>query len=99
MRYDTPVSFIKEDNVYNYDTGNTDASIINRTDTLANVSDTSAKMCDLLYGKVKNEAYTIIIQNDIGHAFEYIMLDGKKYTVDRSRKQRLTTTFFISGGG
>lgn len=93
-----PVSFIKESDTYNYETGNTDATVINQTDTLANVSDTSAEMCNLMYGKLKTGTYTVIIQNGIDHVFDYILIDSKKYTVNKIRRLRLTTTYFVSGG-
>lgn len=98
MRYDTPVSFILERGEFDDSTGNTNTVIAEKTVMLANVSDTAARMSDLLYGKIKVGAYTVIIQNAVPHPFDYILIDGKRYTVDKARDLRRTTTYFVSGG-
>lgn len=99
MRYDKMVSFVLEKGEFNSETGNTDTVISKQTGLMANVSDMSTDKQKLYYGKLKNEAYTIIIQGRVPHAFDYIIMRGKKYTVDRSRELPLTTTIFMSGGG
>lgn len=98
MRFDTAVSFIREEGEYDYSTGNTDAVVAYRTDVFANVADTTATLQSIMYGQIKNGAYTIIIQNGVPHAISHVLMGGKKYIVDQTRKLRRTSTFFVSGG-
>lgn len=103
MRYDTPVTLVLEQGeVYNEATGNYDPGELKETKVYANVSDTVAEFANLLYGKIKNNAYTIIMQGTPPHAVSYILMDDKKYTIDRTRSipknNPRTTTYFVSGG-
>lgn len=98
MRFDTPVTFVREGTKYSYETGNTNVVSVEQTTVLANVSDTTMYMQNLMYGKLRSGTYTIITRNAPQHAFDYVELENKKYTVDRVRTLRRTSTFFVSGG-
>lgn len=61
----------------------------------ANVSDTGEQTQTALYGNLKTGAYTIRVQ-ERPHEFEYMLIDGEKYGVDRVKKFRRDTVFFVS---
>lgn len=97
MRYDTPVTFILEKEEYNENTGNTEPTITDQMTILANVSDTAEERANLFYGKINIPAYTVILKGSVPFLPSYLMIGGKKYTADKIRRLRLTTTLFVSG--
>lgn len=98
MRFDRPVIFIRTKKQYNEQTGNTESVIVEQIAKLANITDTTDKWLQLIYGKFKSGAYTVIIRGKVPFAFDYLLIGDKRYTVDKARFPRLTTTYFVSGG-
>lgn len=101
MRYDTPVTFVYEgDEEFDYETGNTIVKT-SEIQKLANVTDTAAEMMQLMYGSIKNGAYTIIIQNTAKEP-NHIIMDGRKYMIGKTqyipKRNPRTTTYFVYGG-
>lgn len=98
MRFDTPIWFVKESTqLYNSETGDYDLTEDPQKDLeLASVNDTKADTMVLIYGKIRQGSLTVRIQGEYSDPFDYLEIDGKKYSVDQTRKLRTKTTYFVS---
>lgn len=91
MRYNRKVWFVNEaEPVYDDLTGDYLAGKVERIFRYASISTTGEESQNMLYGKIKEGALTVLIQNTVEAPFQYIEVDeeGKKYLVDNKRKTR-----------
>ena len=58
--------------------------------------DTRTETLRLVYGEIRQDSYTIQLQNHYTNSFDYIEYDGKKYNVDFRRRLRNKETFIVS---
>lgn len=98
MRFDTPIWFVREgEETYNPSTGDYDAAGDPQKDLeLACVNDTKTDTMILIYGKIRQGSLTVRIQGEHSDPFDYMEINGKKYSVDQTRKLRTKTTYFVS---
>lgn len=97
MRYDTLVTFVKRvKGEYNKETGDYAKSTLDETDVFASVNDTQTSMLKLIYGTLRQGSYTIQLQNHYPDDFDYILIDGRRYDVDFTRRLRHKQTFVVS---
>lgn len=97
MRFDTVVSFIKEQpGAYNVLTGDYEDGTPSEENRLANVTDASEQTMQLVYGKLKQGALVIRLQGQDPEPFDYVMIGEKRYRVDSHRRLRRLCTFTMS---
>lgn len=97
MRYDKEIYFIKKGpRTYDERTGNYIEGQAKKTKVMAAIMDTSAEMVFFVYGKLKQNSLTVHIQNHYTDSFDYIDIDNKHYTVDKTRKLRVKQSFIVS---
>lgn len=98
MRFDTPIWFVRNGaEQYNPETGDYEADGDPEKELeLASVNDTKAETMVLIYGKIRQGSLTVRIQGQHAGPFDYIEIDGKKYSVDQVRQLRTKTTYFVS---
>lgn len=91
MRYGRKVWFVNEaESVYDETTGDYTDPVVERIFRNASISTTGEEAQNMLYGKIKEGALTILIQNTVEAPFQYMEVDeeGNKYLVDNKRKTR-----------
>ena len=100
MRYDRTVIFCKKpdprDREYNVETGDYVPAQAVETERTASVMDTDADTLRLVYGEIRQGSYIVQLQTHYTEPFDYIMIDGIKYSVDRRRHLRHKDTFVVS---
>lgn len=97
VRYDTPIYFQRvTPGVYNVDTGDYDADMMEERLRRAAVMDTRAETLKLVYGDIRQGSLTIHIQNRYPEAFDRIRIGDKVYRVDYHRKLRTKESFVVS---
>lgn len=97
MRYDTMIILRRIINgEYNEATGNYDDDTFEDTKVYGSVMDTNTQTMNLVYGAIKQGSLTVHLQNHIDVPFEYIVINGKKYRVDYSRRLRTKQSFIVS---
>lgn len=95
MRYDRTVSLVKKGlTTYNEDTGDYEDGKDAIAELPASVADTSAEKMLQIYGKVLQQSYTVQLQGK--HTADYLIIDGKRYHIDRTRYLRSKTVFTVS---
>ena len=97
MRYDTRIYFVTTSGqTYDEATGDyTDGTPV-KTPVMASVMDTNTETLRLVYGEIRQGSYTIQLQNHYSTPFDYIELNGRKYSVDYKRHLRHKDTFIVS---
>ena len=85
MRYDTPVYFQHIKSEYDTDTGNTGISILSEDRRNADITDTGTETLQLIYGNIKQGAFTIRLQRPYAAAYDRIRIGDKFYRADRTR--------------
>jgi hypothetical protein len=97
MRYDHYVYFCTDGkSEYDPDTGdytNTEPVKVKRP---ASISPTSDEKIQIIYGQMVQGSLTVQLQNQYNDPFDYILIDGKKYHVDRRKKLRVKDVFVAS---
>lgn len=96
MRYDKVVYFCSESKTFDTETGDYVKSGTIRDPKNASVMDTRTETLRLVYGEIRQDSYTIQLQNHYTNSFDYIEYDGKKYNVDFRRRLRNKETFIVS---
>ncbi len=96
MRYDKTVYFCSESKTYDTETGDYVKGGTARDPKSASVMDTRTETLRLVYGEIRQDSYTIQLQNHYTNSFDYIEYDGKKYSVDFRRRLRNKETFIVS---
>lgn len=81
MRFETNVIFIKVEKTYDRITGDYSMEETDRTIRLADVTDTGMERQQLLYGTVGNQAITIRLKTPVQLDYDYLIVNGIKYTV------------------
>lgn len=85
MRYDKSIYFQKvTDKVYDEETGNYEDEV---TETLrhAHIANTSSDASSMIYGIVRNDSLTIVLNIPYEEPFDYIRIGEDKYVADRIR--------------
>lgn len=82
MRYEKKVYFIKEESIYNRDSGRYITKEIPIAERMADVTDTGTEAMNLLYGKILQGAKTIRIKTKVHDEFNYIVIDKQRYLVE-----------------
>lgn len=97
MRYDKLIQFVTTSGqVYDETTGDyTDGTPV-KCPVMASVMDTNTETLRLVYGEIRQGSYTIQLQNHYTQPFDYIELNGRKYSVDYRRHLRHKDTFIVS---
>lgn len=97
MRFDTKAFFLKEtERTYDPESGNYTDNEITKDLVYCSKSPTNEKKMMIVYGKLKEDSLTIVLQNHYKKDFDYIEIDNKKYIVDSSKKLRNKHIFVIS---
>lgn len=99
MRYDRKVWLVDEaEPEYDETTGDYADGAIERYYRDANVSDTGTEVMNMLYGKIKQGALTVRVQNGVESPYQYIEVDtvGNKYRIDRVKRHRNELVLFVS---
>ncbi len=95
MRFDTPVSFVKNTDTYDASTGDY-TTTSEETIRYASVDATTERMMTLVYGGVKQDSITIRLQNHYEADFDEIKVGGKAYRVDYRSPKRVKDVFVLS---
>lgn len=97
MRYDTPVSFVREiPGELNVRTGDYGAGSTSVTEAWANVSDPGTEALQLVYGQLRQGAKTVRIRGSVSADVDYLIIDEKKYSPDSIRTYRQEQVFICS---
>ncbi len=97
MRYDTPILFRRlVTGAYDADTGDYADDTYVDTKVYGSVMDTNTQTMNLVYGGIKQGSLTVHIQNHINVPFDQLIINGKKYRVDYTRRLRLKQSFIVS---
>ena len=97
MRYDKLIYFVTVDGkTYDATTGDYTDGTPEKIPVKASIMDTNTETLRLVYGEIRQGSYTVQIQNHYTAAFDYIEINGKKYSVDYRRHLRLKDTFIVS---
>ena len=97
MRYDTPIFFQRViQGEYDTSTGNYADPIIEETKKYASVMNTGTETLRIIYGELRQDIFTIQLQNHYNKAFDRIRVGQKVYGVDYSRKLRTKHIFIVS---
>ena len=98
MRADKVVYFVKEgERVYDPTTGNYINEPPVKDDVMALVTDTGTERMNFLYGKIKQNAKTIRLNQKYTDSVDFIEIDNQPYQIDNKRLYRHKTTFEVSG--
>lgn len=97
MRYDTPVIFRRiEAGAYDPDTGDYADDSYRDVRLYASVMDTSTRTMELVYGSIMTGSLTVHVQNHVEAPFDQIVINGKNYRVDYTRRLRTKQSFIVS---
>jgi hypothetical protein len=97
MRYDTPILFRRlVAGAYDPDTGDYADDTYTDTKVYGSVMDTNTQTMNLVYGGIRQGSLTVHIQNHIDVPFDQLIINGKKYRVDYSRRLRTKQSFIVS---
>lgn len=97
MRYDTPVTFVREaPGEYSAATGNYGAGTQSVTDVWANVSDTGTDALQLVYGQLRQGSKTVRIRGQLSEDVDYILIGELKYSPDAIRTYRQEQVYICS---
>lgn len=97
MRYDKVIYFCTNSaETYNETTGDYEAGEPDKVERYAAVLDMSEQRMNLVYGKIKQGALVIHLQNAYTDPFDYIEYNGRKYVVDAKREMRVKGFFTVS---
>lgn len=97
MRYDTTVWFVKETpGAYDATTGNYADPASEAVAEYASVTDTGLDTLHLVYGEIRQGVKTVRIQGHHEEPFDYILIGGVRYHVDKRRTLRTKETFIVS---
>lgn len=91
MRYDRKVWFVNEkESAYDETTGDYTDPVVERIFRLANITTTGENSMVMLYGKIKQGAYTVRVQNGLEAPYQHIEIDaiGNNYLVDSKKQLR-----------
>ena len=95
MRFDTPVKFVKMEDVYDESTGNYSSSVVNEVTHYASVDGTTERMMTLVYGGVMQDSITARFQNHITDDYTDIVIEGKAYKVDYIAPKRVKDVYVL----
>ena len=97
MRFDTRIAFVKAaSGEYNEETGDWEDEEAIMTYDWADVTQTGEETLRLIYGEIREGVLTVRIQGRHRDPFDYILIGGKKYHVDRRRPLRRMDVFVVS---
>lgn len=97
MRCDKEIYFRRKiAGEYDARSGNYSAGTATLTPALADVTDTKEKDFVLLYGGIRQGAYTVRLNTHYDGVFDDILMDNKAYHVDARRRLRTKDIFFVS---
>lgn len=96
MRYDVPIYFQKNEEVYDPDTGDYEETSVTENLRYASVIDTTTQMIQIVYGRIKQGSLTIHLQNHYDYPFDQIRIGQTIYKVDYSRRLRNKQTYIVS---
>lgn len=97
MRCDKQIYFRrKTPGEYDARSGNYSAGASALAGVLADVTDTKERDLVLLYGGIRQGAFTIRLAAHYDGIFDDILMDGKPYHVDARRRLRSKDVFFVS---
>ncbi len=86
MRYSTPVFFVKEGKKqYDPDTGVWSSEENVRTRKYANITHMGEDRQQAVYGDVKSDRSVVRLHRAYTKEYDYIEINGEKYTVDMER--------------
>lgn len=86
MRTTTKVYFCKEEELFNYDTGDYDTTTLYKKPVYVDMTDTGTERQMLLYGTIKKHAKTIRLNDNVKKKFDYIEYDGYKWQITHEHK-------------
>ena len=95
MRFDTPVKFVKMEDVYDEPTGNYTTSVASEATHYASVDSTTERMMALVYGGVMQDSITARFQNHITDDYTDIVIKGKAYKVDYIAPKRVKDVYVL----
>ncbi len=96
MRYDKQVYFVKEGTkTYDPNTGDYTVSKPIKTMKWANISDAGTETLKILFGEIKQGTKIIRLKNNYKEPFDYIEIDGEKYTSTLKREYRMGCAFYV----
>ena len=97
MRYDTPVIFRSVvAGAYDPDTGDYADDSYKDVRLYASVMDTSTRTMELVYGSIKQGSLTVHVQGHVDMPFDQMIIRGRNYRVDYTRRLRTKQSFVIS---
>ena len=96
MRYDTPVTFVKQtDGHYDYDLGEHVDGQREETVLLANVTDLGTERTVNIFGDVKENARVVRLMGRYEVDFDLIEIEGVPYTILKTQNLRYKQTLIV----
>jgi len=98
MRTDKTIYVVVEgEEIYDPNTGDYIVGEPVKTELKALVTDTGTERMNFLYGKIKQNAKTIRLNQKYTNPYDFIEIDGEKYQVDNERSYRHKMSIEVSG--
>lgn len=95
MRYENKIYFIKEESIYNRDSGRYITKEIPIAERWADVTDTGTEAMNLLYGRILQGAKTVRIKTKVLDEFNYIIIDKQRYLVETIKTFRQEQVMYV----
>lgn len=99
MRYDTPVTFVKETERKRLPSGNYTTGKEYAFDGFAHVSAISHETEERIYGEVKNGTRAVRMLNEPEYSFDHIYIDAQPYMVDDVSRFKNKVAYTVSEVG
>lgn len=86
MRYITPIFFQRvEPGGYNADTGDYDRDIIIESMQYADITDSSDRTVEMVYGELREGVLTVRLERPYTAPFDYIRIGERRFKADMKR--------------
>lgn len=96
MRYDTPVIFTHEsESYYDFDLGERVPGQFVTDKVMGNVTDLGTEMSVKVFGSIKENALVVRLLRHYTQPFDYLVINGRTYTLLKSQKLRQKHTLII----
>ena len=96
LRFDTIITIVQKVEPKRLPNGNHTSAEKELGKLRANVSYTNYETSERIYGEVKEGSRTVRLQHKITDPFDYMIIDGGRFTVDSVRHSRHRASYIVS---
>lgn len=96
MRYDQPVVFVKQGEHIRLPNGDYTRKESKEFMCRAHISSVGLATQERLYGEVTQSALTLRLLREPTDPFDHMVVDGRKYSIDKVNRSRHKVTYIVS---